>query len=83
MNRMGSIKMALETFDYMIEQLFLFSGLFLLFAGAVELLILILNPTSKDQVFQFEMSFIYSYMVVLGAFLVMYHKRILVKGYQT
>jgi hypothetical protein len=82
MNRMNSIKMALETFDYVIEQLFLFSGLFLLFAGAVELLILILSPT-KDQVFQFEMAFIYSYMIALGAFLVMYHKRILVKGYQT
>jgi len=80
---MGSIKMALETFDAIIEQLFLFSGLFLLFAGTVEFLILILSPTSKDQVFQFEMSFIYSYMVILGAFLVMYHKRILVKGYQT
>jgi len=80
---MGSIKMALETFDAIIEQLFLFSGLFLLFAGTVEFLILILSPTSKDQVFQFEMLFIYTYMIILGAFLIIYHNRILVKGYPT
>ena len=80
--------MALEVsnlnFEYILEQLFLLSGLFLLFVGVVELLIIILNPISyEDQVFQFEMSFIYSYMVILGAILVLYHKRILVKGYRT
>ena len=80
---MNSIKVAMETFDTIIEQIFLFSGLFLLFAGSVELLVLILSSLNKDQVFQFEMSFIYSYMIAMGAFLVMYHKRILVKGYRT
>lgn len=80
--------MALEVsnlnFEYILEQLFLLSGLFLLFAGTLELLITILSPTMyEDQTFQFEMSFIYSYMVILGALLVMYHKRILVKGYRT
>jgi len=75
--------MASETFDAIIEQLFLFSGLFLLFAGTVEFLIIILSPTSKDQVFQFEMLFIYAYMIILGAFLIIYHNRILVKGYPT
>ena len=83
MNRMDSIKMAAETFDYVIEQLFLFSGLFLLFAGTVEFLVLILSPTSKDQVLQFEMLFVYAYMIIMGAFLIIYHNKILVKGYPT
>jgi len=80
---MDSIKMAAETFDYVIEQLFLFSGLFLLFAGTVEFLVLILSPTSKDQVLQFEMLFVYAYMIIMGAFLIIYHNKILVKGYPT
>ena len=85
---MSSIIKAVELsnvdFEYILEQLLLLTGLFLLFAGLVELLVMILSPTIyKNKVFQFEMYFICSYMIVFGAFLVMYHNKILVKGYRT
>ena len=86
MNNMSSIKMAYFSnlnFEYILEQLFLLSGLFLLLAGTTELLIIILSPTYKDMVLEFEMTFIYFYMIILGAFLILYHGRILVKGYRT
>ena len=69
-------------FEEIVEELFWITGLFILFFGSFGLVLSItLYPLTRDQVFNFEMIFVYSYMIVLGAFLIIYHKRILIKSY--
>jgi multisubunit Na+/H+ antiporter MnhG subunit len=72
-------------YEAIIGQLFLILGLFLLFLGSVGLLLTIVSYSKiyEDAALLSELYFFHSYMVVIGAFLVLYHKKIIVKGYRT
>jgi hypothetical protein len=70
-------------FQYMLEQILLLSGMMMLFMGSLGLLLIIFPNFTKDKILQFEMYFVNAYMIVLGAILVLYHKKIIVKGYRT
>jgi hypothetical protein len=84
---MPSIRMSDESFKYenVFEELFLIAGLIILFFGAFGLVmsILIYTILYGDQVFLLELYFVYIYMIILGTLLVLYHKKILVRGYRT
>jgi len=72
-------------YEAIIGQLFLILGLFLLFLGSVGLLLTIVSysKTYEDTALLSELYFFHSYMIVIGTFLVLYHKKIIVKGYRT
>jgi hypothetical protein len=72
-------------YEAIIGHLFLILGLVLLFLGSVGLLLTIVaySKIYEDQVLLAEMYFFHSYMIVIGTFLVLYHKKIIVKGYRT
>lgn len=72
-------------YEAIIGQLFLILGLFLLFLGSVGLLLTIVSYSKiyEDTALLSELYFFHSYMIVIGTFLFLYHKKIIVKGYRT
>lgn len=60
-------------------------GVIFLFLGFSGLLMLIVYPKiyNSDEVIQFATSFVYSYMIILGIFLILYRNKIILRGYRT
>lgn len=74
-----------QTIEDFIDLLLYLSGVIFLFLGFSGLIMVIIYPRifGEDEVIQFATSFVYSYMSILGIFLVLYHSKIIVKGYRT
>jgi len=72
-------------YEAIIARLFLILGLALLLLGSLGLLLSLLafSKTIEDKILLSEMYFFYTYMIILGAVLFLYHERIIVKGYRT
>jgi hypothetical protein len=72
-------------YETIIGHLFLILGIVLLFLGSVGLLLTMAaySKIYEDQILLAELYFFHSYMIVIGTFLVLYHKKIIVKGYRT
>ena len=72
-------------YEAIIARLFLILGLALLMLGSIGLLLSLLDfsKTYSDEILLSEMYFFYTYMIILGAVLFLYHERIIVKGYRT
>jgi hypothetical protein len=74
-------------YDYenLVEKLFLWAGVVFLFIGFMGLFLVIIIPNmyGKDQVLPFALTFVYSYMSILGIFLILYRSKIWVRGYRT
>ena len=72
-------------YEAIMGHLFLILGIVLLFLGSIGLLLTIsaYSKMYEDQILLTELYFFHSYMVVIGTFLVLYHKKIIVKGYRT
>jgi len=72
-------------YEAIMGHLFLILGIVLLFLGSVGLLLTIVaySKIYQDQVLLTELYFFHSYMIIIGTFLVLYHKKIIVKGYRT
>jgi hypothetical protein len=88
MNKMSFLKKLLEpvsSIEDFIDWLLYLVGIVFLFLGFSGLLMLIVYPKiyNSDEVIQFATSFVYSYMVILGIFLIAYHSKIIVKRYRT
>jgi len=73
------------TIEDFIDLLLYLSGVIFLFLGFSGLIMIIIYPKifGEDSVIQFATSFIYSYMSILGIFLILYHSKIIVKAYRT
>ena len=68
-----------------VENLLLWSGLVFVLLGFFGLLMMLFFPKiyGDDQVLQFGVSFVDAYMMVMGLFLVAFHKKIFVRGFRT
>jgi uncharacterized membrane protein len=72
-----------STFEDIAEKLILWVGVVSLFIGFSGLILLLSYPKIyKDEVLLFGISFVYSYMTIIGIFLVLYHGKIIVRGYR-
>jgi len=66
------------------EKLLLWVGAISLFIGFSGLILIVsYKNLYNDQVLEFGLAFVYSYMMVLGMFLIIYHGKIIVRGYPT
>ena len=73
-----------HTIDDIAEKLLLWTGVVSLFIGFAGLILVITIPNMyKDEVMQLGITFVYSYMILLGIFLILYHGKIIVRGYPT
>ena len=74
-------------YDYenLVEKLSLWVGIIFLFIGLMGLFLVIIIPNmyGNEQVLQFALTFIYSYMSILGIFLILYRSKLWVRGYRT
>ncbi len=72
------------TVEDIAERILLWSGIVSLFIGASGLILVITYPEMYgDDILQFGVSFVYSYMIIVGIFLILYHSKIIVRGYPT
>lgn len=73
-----------HTLEDVAEKLLLWSGIVSLFIGFAGLILVITYPKMYgDNILQFGVAFVYSYMILLGIFLILYHGKIIVRGYPT
>jgi predicted MFS family arabinose efflux permease len=72
------------TVEDIAERILLWSGIVSLFIGVSGLILVITYPEMYgDDILQFGVSFVYSYMIIVGIFLILYHSKIIVRGYPT
>ena len=88
MNKMESVERVLEpessSIEDLIEKIMLWIGEAFLFIGFFGFFMFILYPKLyNDEILQYSMSFFYSYIMILGIFLILYHGKIIVRGYRT
>ncbi len=83
MRSVGAFNVNNLDFQYLTEQLLMLVSLVMLLIGSMGLLMTVFNIFTHNKVFLSEMYFVYSYMIVIGTFLLIYHKKIIVKGHRT
>jgi positive regulator of sigma E activity len=73
-----------STIEDLAEKLLLWAGIVSLLVGFFGLILVITYPKMYgDEVLQFGITFVYSYMIIIGIFLSLYHGKIIVRGYRT
>jgi len=66
------------------EKILVWAGIISLFIGFSGLIMVVTYPKMYgDYTLQFVVAFVYSYMIVLGIFLILYHGKIIVRGHPT
>jgi hypothetical protein len=72
------------TAEDIVDRILLWAGVVSLFIGVSGLILVITYPKMYgDDILQFGVTFAYSYMIIIGVFLVLYHNKIIVRGYPT
>lgn len=88
MNKMSSagnlLKPEPSSIEDIIGKILYWVGIAFLFFGFTGFFMVVLYPSLyNDEVLQFALTFFYSYLTILGIFLILYHDKIIVKGYRT
>jgi len=66
------------------EKILVWAGIISLFIGFAGLIMVVTYPeVYGDHTLQFVVAFVYSYMIILGIFLIVYHGKIIVRGHPT
>jgi len=66
------------------EKILVWVGIISLFIGFAGLIMVVTYPeVYGDHTLQFVVAFVYSYMIILGIFLIVYHGKIIVRGHPT
>jgi polyferredoxin len=66
------------------EKILVWAGITSLFIGFAGLILVITYPEMYgDEVLQFGVTFVFSYMIIVGIFLIIYHGKIIVRGHPT
>jgi len=84
MNKVESSKSKRYTTEEVLEELLYFTGIITLFFGFSGIVMMIFYPNLyEDKVLSTGMTFIDSYMTIIGIFLILYHSKIIVKPVRT